>query len=179
VFKRGDVVQHNRDKRIGVVASYNSLAVDLFQQWIGSIIWFDAGMTDGKDYSDVDLTKIDGYEFEAVIALGDNAKALELYNKMKRQRDLAIAATVPALHRRYTFTLKLGADSVADIDSALNSIQYDLVALTDKQPLESDYHAVSGSPTAGWTIDIQFDPDMTHERYFEMIEEWRKQKNGA
>lgn len=182
-FKRGDVVQHNQHKWIGVVESFNSIVETLFGQWVGSVIWFEGegctlGISDGKDYSDIDLAKIDGYEMEAALYLGDIDRARQLYNDMKQQRDQAIMTAVPELHRRYTFTLKLGADSTRDIDSALNSIQYDLVVLTERRELNRNYHAISGGPSAGWSIDIQFDPEMTHDRYFELLDEHLEKKHG-
>lgn len=182
-FKRGDVVQHNQHKWIGVVESFNSIVETLFGQWVGSVIWFEGegctlGISDGKDYSDIDLAKIDGYEMEAALYLGDIDRARQLYNDMKQQRDQAIIMAVPELHRRYQLTLKLGADTIDDLDGALNTVQFDVSVLIDKQYLNRNYHSVSGGPTRDWTLDIAFDPDMTHDRHFEQIKAYLEQKRG-
>lgn len=70
MFKRGDVVQHADEKRIGVVTldGKDGLIVK----------WFE-GRTGGGLVDRTLVTPIDGYEFEAALALGDTAKVLDLY----------------------------------------------------------------------------------------------------
>lgn len=178
MFNRGDVVQHNEHKWIGVVESVNSLLGDLFGEWLGEVIWFEGDDLAKRSARADQITKIDGYEFEAALVLGDVDRLRQLYTDMKQQRDQAIIAAIPELHRRYQLTLKLGADSVDDLDGALNSVQFDVSVLIDKQYLNRSYHSVSGGPTRDWTLDIEFDPEMTHERHFEEIKAYLEQKRG-
>lgn len=180
MFKRGDVVQRNGLKRIGVVLGQDTIG-KLFGTTEFAVKWFleHGEVVDFEGTTPIEsLTKIDGYEMEAALALGDIDRARQLYNDMKQQRDQAIMATVPELHRRYQLTLKLGADSPDDLDGALNSIQFDVSVLIDKQRLNRSYHSVSGGPTRDWTLDIAFDPDMTHERHFEQIKAYLEKKRG-
>lgn len=76
MFKRGDVVQHTTERWIGVVTldGKDGLIVKWFEGRAGG------GLVDRTL-----VTPIDGYEFEAALALGDTAKALELY-RTEQQR---------------------------------------------------------------------------------------------
>ncbi len=179
LLKRGDVVQHNEHKWIGAIESSSKIIRELFDAWAGTIIWFEGTdylVGDSNNYTEPQLTKLDGYEFEAALYLGDVETAKRLYTDLKHQR----AQNSPDLHRRYTLTLKLGADTYAEIGVALGQIQFDLLTqVRDQEELEQDYNSVTGSPSAGWSIDIKFDPEMTHERYFELLNEYLEEKRGA
>lgn len=179
-FQRGDVVQRNGLKRIGVVLGQDDIG-RLFGTTEFAVKWF-LEYGEAIDFEGTtpieSLTKIDGYEFEAALALGDVDRARQLYADMKQQRDQAIIMAVPELHRRYQLTLKLGADTIDDLDGALNTVQFDVSVLIDKQYLNRNYHSVSGGPTRDWTLDIAFDPDMTHDRHFEQIKAYLEQKRG-
>jgi hypothetical protein len=63
--------------------------------------------------------------------------------------------------RRYTVTLNLGADDMKSVRQTLESILWDLDAVDER-----DYHSISGSPDAGYSLNIEFSPDSTHETYF-------------
>lgn len=80
MFNRGDVVQHI-DQRIGVISTVYE-GVD----WT-YVIWFDEPQYGEMSVPQADLTKIDGYEMEAALYLGDTAKALELYRAEKKRMD--------------------------------------------------------------------------------------------
>lgn len=91
-FQRGDVVQHNQHKWIGVVESGSNIIGELFGEWRGEVLWFEGlgpeddaviQRTAHQDY----ITKIDGYAFEAALYLGETAKALELYHAEKKRMD--------------------------------------------------------------------------------------------
>ncbi len=79
-IKRGNVVQ-NADQRIGVVSTTHE-GID----WT-YVIWFDEPQYGEMRANLVDLTKLDGYAFEAALYLGDSAKALELYRAEKKRMD--------------------------------------------------------------------------------------------
>lgn len=80
MFKRGDVVQHNEHKRIGVVLWDQCDSCDRV-----SATWFD--LYNGLDNPRAtDLTVVSDqaiYAFEAAIALHDTAKVLEMYRALK------------------------------------------------------------------------------------------------
>lgn len=73
-------------------------------------------------------------------------------------------------HRAWTMTLKVGADSELELERALLSIATDF----SMGGLRSTF--ASGGPGAGWSGETKHDPSMTHERYFEAIEAWRKSR---
>lgn len=72
------------------------------------------------------------------------------------------------LHRRYTLTVKIGADSYQDLIRSLDDLSY-MLDLHGEEPKES-WNAASGSPVAGYSYEVGFDPDMDHDRYIAQIE---------
>lgn len=81
--------------------------------------------------------------------------------------------------RRYELNLKLGADSWDYVLRALHQIEIDLSRLAPiRTELGHDYESVSGGPDYGTSIKIKFDADMTHEKYFEQLDQWLDNKNA-
>jgi hypothetical protein len=70
-------------------------------------------------------------------------------------------------HRRWTMDLKIGADSEQELVRALEQIALDF----DRGGLRSRF--ASGGPASGWSGETSEDPEMTHDRYFEAVEEWK------
>lgn len=79
-IERGNVVQ-NVDQRIGVVSTTHE-GID----WT-YVIWFDEPQYGEMRAELAELTKLAGYEMEAALALGDTAKALELYRAEQKRMD--------------------------------------------------------------------------------------------
>lgn len=86
MYKYGDVVQHKVNKWIGAVSIVPLLPNDhihvvVFKDEDGAIeINSQIDFRRQESVADFDtLQRIDGYEFEAALALGDNDRALELY----------------------------------------------------------------------------------------------------
>lgn len=77
--------------------------------------------------------------------------------------------------RRYDMHLHLGADSMEDLCAALRDLATQL--LMYRKDLKEDYHMVSGGPHDGYSVDILFDPDMSHEKYHDAINEWIKERD--
>ena len=122
MFKRGDVVQDNERKWIGVVESSSSLIAGLFGQWKGDVIWFEgesAPIGCSTGCSETDVTKIDGYEFEAALALGDTAKALELYRAEKKRMDGWQEHFQPLIDQYGAAEIAWIAGSIAAMDNML------------------------------------------------------------
>lgn len=71
------------------------------------------------------------------------------------------------LHRRHTLTVKIGGDTWSDLIRSLDDLS-DILGEYDTAP-ERSWSGVSGGPTAGYTYDVGFDPDMDHDKYFALI----------
>lgn len=74
MFRRGDVVQHDQSKWIGVV--------DYIDDQDAVVKWLDRDARDAI-CDPRRLIPIDGWEFEAALALGDTAKVLEMYRALQ------------------------------------------------------------------------------------------------
>lgn len=75
--------------------------------------------------------------------------------------------------RRYQLELNLGADSWNDLLRGIHQLEIDLSRLPPiRTELGHDYLAATGGPDYGASIKIKFDPDMTHEKYFELLDQW-------
>lgn len=77
--------------------------------------------------------------------------------------------------RRYSMTLNLGADSMEDLIRALDQLAFDFAR---HKELQQNYHMVSGGPDYGYSLDIAFDPEMTHERYVEAVNAYLDAKDS-
>jgi len=83
MFKRGMVVEHKSESWIGVVLQPE-------EGYYVAVKWFEG--REGGGYVLIDaVMPIDGYAFEAALALGDTAKVLEMYR----------AAHIPDLYYVY------------------------------------------------------------------------------
>ena len=69
--------------------------------------------------------------------------------------------------RAHTLEFKIGADTKEDIIAAIRNLLFDLDAYGLRD-------CVSGSPSSGYSLTYSHDPEMTHEKYFQAIEEWRE-----
>lgn len=77
--------------------------------------------------------------------------------------------------RRYVMTLKLGADSIEELCSALQLIAFDIDAENVRQ-------SVSGGCGAGWNYDIAENEEMAHDKYVEALNEYlaaRERRDGT
>lgn len=64
-------------------------------------------------------------------------------------------------HRAHSIKIEAGADTQEDLVATLKHIIWDIQ--------RGSTGATSGSPSAGYFFDYTVDLEMTHERYFEMI----------
>jgi hypothetical protein len=67
-----------------------------------------------------------------------------------------------ALRRAHSITIEAGADDQDELIATLKQIIFDI--------LRGSMGATSGSSSAGYHFTYMVDPEMTHERYFELIE---------
>lgn len=93
MFKRGDVVQQADTGWIGVVDYMEEIQAQDGATSYGKVIWFEgrnAPSSGGYHFTLAThpfIEKIDGYEFEAALALGDTAIALRLYRETQAGAD--------------------------------------------------------------------------------------------
>ena len=75
--------------------------------------------------------------------------------------------------RRFTLTIKIGADEWGGLTSALRQIETDLSE-------DRDHTRTSicvGSPDVGYTVEGDEDPTVTHASYFEAVEAWKESRS--
>ncbi len=70
--------------------------------------------------------------------------------------------------RAHVIALNLQADSLEEIRAALSSILFEM----ERGLVEGG--TVSGSPSSGWTMGYWHNPEMTHEKYAQALDEWLK-----
>ncbi len=63
--------------------------------------------------------------------------------------------------RAHVLTLELGADTKDDMIAGLEQIIFDLH--------RGSTQVTSGGYSTGWIMSYTVDPDMTHDRYFELL----------
>lgn len=80
-------------------------------------------------------------------------------------------------HRRYQMTMSIGADSMEELRRSLEQWCFEMERYGEIQ--ERSYGGASGSPSAGYSYDIRFDPDMTPERYHEELKVYLEAKKQA
>lgn len=70
--------------------------------------------------------------------------------------------------------LDLQADSFEDLLGAIRNIHLELLMSKDRgnTNFESPYKVVSGGVSSGYSLSIEFDPEMTHGKYFSQIDEF-------
>lgn len=78
--------------------------------------------------------------------------------------------------RRYELTFKIGADTYKDMLSAMQNWLW--MMERDHPDLAQNHHGVSGGYSDGYSYDITVDPEMTHDRYFELVNEWLDKKKS-
>lgn len=76
--------------------------------------------------------------------------------------------------RRFALTLTLGADDMDTVRRSLRQMAFDLDGWEDMP-----YSAVSGGPDVGYTLEIKFDPDVTHESYHEKLSAYLRTDDTA
>lgn len=76
-------------------------------------------------------------------------------------------------HRAYTLSIEIGGDTWEDVMSDLRHIVSHLRDHGEK------CSSVMGGPSCGHTIGVRIDPEMTHERYFEMLDTYLAEKNAT
>lgn len=66
--------------------------------------------------------------------------------------------------------LELGADSFDELLQAIKNLHLELLIQKDKgSNFEGPYNSVSGGPSSGYSLSIEFNSEMTHEKYFEEV----------
>ena len=71
-------------------------------------------------------------------------------------------------HRKVTMRFNIGADSYEEM---LRSVEQWVYFMQREHPtLDQNHNGASGGPDAGYSYDIEIDPDMTHDRYFEELD---------
>jgi hypothetical protein len=78
--------------------------------------------------------------------------------------------------RRYHMTLELGADDMEELIRAIDDFSLQLSLY--RKELAEDYVSVSGGPHSGYSVRIDFDSEMTHERYHEAIRQWIAERDN-
>ena len=68
--------------------------------------------------------------------------------------------------RRYTLEIKLGADTWDDLMLDLKGMAYYLHRYEDLEKA----HCVMGGASSGFTVNLVQDKEMTHDRYFELVD---------
>ena len=76
--------------------------------------------------------------------------------------------------RRFHLTLQAGADDWKELRGAAREIVEYLDERIAASPEQQEINSVTGGVGIGWSVKLEEDPEMTHDRYFEMIEEYRK-----
>lgn len=74
--------------------------------------------------------------------------------------EIVMARPAPPM-RAYTFRAELGADTLEDLIGFLRHIEY--------QILTGSTDVTSGGYSSGGNWHIVHDPEMTHDRYFEIV----------
>jgi hypothetical protein len=71
-------------------------------------------------------------------------------------------------HRRYTLTVNIGADTVDDLEDAIEALQLAIYERTREEPSEAKrvLDSQCGSPRYGWVVGLDVDPAVTHDSYF-------------
>lgn len=72
------------------------------------------------------------------------------------------------LKRRYSAEITLGADDLPLLRTLLVNLLIDLDRLPDNA---QGYESVSGGYAGDHSIILRFDPEMTHDRYFELLKQ--------
>jgi hypothetical protein len=75
-----------------------------------------------------------------------------------------------APHRFCEANIHIGADSLEAFMSALREIHLQLSLYPPEATKPS--RSISGGPDAGWSVEIDFDPTMTHDKYFEELDKF-------
>ena len=74
------------------------------------------------------------------------------------------------IDRRHVVNIKIGADDWESVLQAIAQIEFDL---SRHEP--GNINIVSGGPNSGWIITDKFNPEQTHDHYFEEIDREAKQ----
>lgn len=75
-----------------------------------------------------------------------------------------------APERAHYLEIKIGGDTIDDVRCGLEQILRDFALQGGARC------GASGSPSVGWSIEYRQNPEMTHEKYFDAIQEYRKAK---
>ena len=69
---------------------------------------------------------------------------------------------------RFNVEIKCGADSLKDLTAALYEINRILQNESENyfKTNKGPYFSVSGCSSFGWIVELQYNPEMTHEKYF-------------
>jgi hypothetical protein len=73
-----------------------------------------------------------------------------------------------APHRRYVLAVNIGADSVDDLEGALEQLLFDIRDRTRDEPATATrlLDSQCGGPRYGWVASLDLDPEVTHDSYF-------------
>lgn len=80
-------------------------------------------------------------------------------------------------HRKYQMKFTIGADSYEDLLRATE--QFVWFMEREYPDLDRNHNGALGSPDVGYSYDITYDADMTHERYHEELKAYLAEKCAA
>lgn len=61
-----------------------------------------------------------------------------------------------------------------DVKRSLDEVQYTLNGVDER-----NWSSILGGPSAGFILDIAFNPDVTHESYFEQLEAYKQSRKES
>lgn len=70
--------------------------------------------------------------------------------------------------RRFKLILDLGADTIGELAAVLHSIATEI----DRMSQEEGRNITSGGYASGYTMKIEFNPEMTGEKYRNLLKEY-------
>ena len=73
-------------------------------------------------------------------------------------------------HRKFTTNVIIGADDLQALYCALVEIEEAI--------LQGHRMGVTAGPDCGWSFVTDEDPSMSHDRYFEELEQWNETRKG-
>lgn len=84
--------------------------------------------------------------------------------------DADLAPRSPPIRRRWNLTLDLGADDYTELLRELRRF-VDEIEIEHSDEPGAGWNSACGGCSSGYSALFRFDPTMTHDRYFELIEQ--------
>lgn len=78
--------------------------------------------------------------------------------------------------QQYEVEIKIGADTLDDLIHSLENIAFDFERKRTDNVAPEKYDIVSGSPSAGYVVKGDRDPEWTPERHKKALMEWHESR---